>query len=567
MNKRKSHIINGILPIVVVVLINVLSSLIHFGVDLTAEKRYTLTPSTAKLIASLQSPLKLTIFLEGDLPAGFKKLAVSAKDLSNSLGSLSRGKFQVEFIRPGEGMNEEEKAVFFDSLQRMGINPTNVKAQLKKGEERKETLVFPGAILSSANGQIGIDFLEGQSQENGLESLNNAEALLEYKVAKAIVMLNRDEQPRVAYLTGNGEPLDLQVYDLIEKVLRREYQFNILPIDSVSIIPQAFDAIVIVKPRLEFSAVQKLKLDQYIMNGGKVLWALDNLFASLDSLQNSKGSFVAFDLGLNLDDLLFKYGARLNRDLVQDLECDKIPSVVGSVGDKPQIEVLPWPYAPLLRNTSGHPISKNLDYVLSAFPQSVDTVEAPGIVKSIILATSNYARSLQTPAVVEWNSIQREEDLKQFSKSAIPTGLLLEGQFRSLYTNRIGTADLAMLQENGQPFKSQADQKGAMIVLADGDILLNPVSQNEGPLPMGSNAYTRQQYGNRDLAANLLFYLTGGESTMLARAKTYQLRLLDLGKIESDKLKWQLINLIFPISLLFFLFFINQVIRKKRYSL
>ncbi|MEY3432158.1 MAG: hypothetical protein RL131_94 [Bacteroidota bacterium] len=560
------HLRKWILPLTVVLALNVLSGFIHFGFDLTAEKRFTLTPSTAALVGSLKEPMKLTVFLEGDLPAGFKKLAVAAKDLSNSFGSLSQGQFRIEFIRPGDGMNEEDKAVFFDSLQRMGINPTNVKAQLKKGEERKETLVFPGAILSSAKGQIGIDFLEGQSHVNGLESLNNAEALLEYKIAKAMVMLGREERPRIAYLTGNGEPLDLEVYDLIENVLRKDYSFNILPIDSVAIIPNQFDVIVVVKPSKAFSASQKLKLDQYVMHGGKILWALDNLYASLDSLQNSQGSFVAFDLGLELDDLLFKYGARLNRDLVQDLECDKIPSVVGNAGGKPQIELLPWPYAPLLRNAGGHPISKNLDFVLTSFPQSIDTVDALGIQKSIILSTSTYSRSLQTPALVEWNSIQREEDLKMFSKSAIPVGLLLEGRFRSLYSNRIGSAELTMLQSSGQPFKSQSEGGSAMVILSDGDILLNPVTQSEGPIPMGSNAYTKQQFGNRDLAANILFYLTGGESIMSARSKTYQLRLLDLEKLESDKLMWQLVNLVVPILILCILFFVNQAIRKKRYT-
>jgi gliding-associated putative ABC transporter substrate-binding component GldG len=302
------------------------------------------------------------------------------------------------------------------------------------------------------------------------------------------------------------------------------------------------------------------------MHGGKILWALDNLYASLDSLQNSQGSFVAFDLGLELDDLLFKYGARLNRDLVQDLECDKIPSVVGNAGGKPQIELLPWPYAPLLRNAGGHPISKNLDFVLTSFPQSIDTVDALGIQKSIILSTSTYSRSLQTPALVEWNSIQREEDLKMFSKSAIPVGLLLEGRFRSLYSNRIGSAELTMLQSSGQPFKSQSERGSAMVILSDGDILLNPVTQSEGPIPMGSNAYTKQQFGNRDLAANILFYLTGGESIMSARSKTYQLRLLDLEKLESDKLMWQLVNLVVPILVLCILFFVNQAIRKKRYT-
>lgn len=275
--------------------------------------------------------------------------------------------------------------------------------------------------MTGSNGAIGIDFLEGQSNLNGLESLNNAEALMEYKLAKAMMLLTRDTIPLVGYLTGNGQPLDLGVYDLVEKVLRKDHRFRILPIDSVAYIPDEFAALVIAKPTRPFNASQKLKIDQYIMHGGKLLWAIDNLYASMDSLQRSSGSFVAFDMGLELDEQLFKYGVRINRDLLQDLECDKVPSVIGSIGDKPQIELLPWPYAPLLRNTGDHPISKNLDFVLSSFPQTIDTVAAPGIRKQVILGSSSYSRTLQTPALVEWRSIKTEEDLTQFNKKTRPS--------------------------------------------------------------------------------------------------------------------------------------------------
>ena len=567
MQQKRIHITSWLLPFLVIVGVNLLSYFFHFGIDLTAEKRFTVSAASRDLVKGIKDPLTLTVYLKGDMPAGFKRLANAAEDMGSSFNSMSGGKFIVEFERPGEGLNDSSKAMLFDSLQRMGINPTNVKAQQKMGEQTEETLVFPGAILSGPNGQVGIDFLEGQSNMNGLESLNNAEALVEYKIAKAVVMLERDSVPSVAYLTGNGQPLDLRVYNLIEGVLRRDYRVAILPIDSVLVIPREFSAVVIVKPIIPFSKFQKLKIDQYIMGGGKVLWAMDNLFASMDSLQRSSGSFIAFDLGLDLDEQLFKYGVRINRDLVQDLECDKVPSVIGSIGDKPQIELLPWPYAPLLRNTGGHPISRNLDFVLSSFPQSIDTVASPGISKQLLLTSSMYSRSLQTPAIVEWRSIKNEEELDLFKKPNIPVAMLLSGKFSSAFSNRLSMAELERFSlQSGGPFTTQCVESNQMIVISDADILLNPVSEQDGPLQMGTNAYTRQQFANRDFVANCLFYLTGGEGIMEARTKTFQLRLLDKEKIDQDTGFWKALNVLLPLVIPALIFFLYSFLRKRQFA-
>ena len=567
MGRSTIHIKSWLLPLSLMVAVNLISYFFHFGIDLTAEKRFTLSDASLSLVSKIKDPLTLTVYLKGDMPAGFKRLANAAEDMGGSFNSLSDGKFRVEFERPGDGLNDSLKAVLFDSLQRMGINPTNVKAQQKKGEQTEQTLVFPGAILTGPNGQVGIDFLEGQSNMNGLESLNNAEALMEYKIAKAVVTMQRDSVPSVAYLTGNGQPLDLRVYDLIEGVLRRDYRFSILPLDSVSHIPSNFSAVVIVKPISTFSKSQKLKIDQYIMGGGKVLWAMDNLFASMDSLQRSSGSFIAFDLSLDLDDQLFKYGVRINRDLVQDLECDKVPSVIGSIGDKPQIELLPWPYSPLLRNTGGHPISRNLDFVLSSFPQSIDTVASPGISKHTLLTSSGYSRSLQTPAIVEWRSIKNEEDLNLFNKSNIPIGILLEGKFSSAFANRLSQAEMELMNaQTNTSFIAQCAKPNQMIVLSDADILLNPIREEDGPIRMGTNAYTRQQFANRDFVSNCLFYLTGGAGIMEARTKTFRLRLLDKEKIEQESGFWQAINIFLPLSFPAILFFLYSFYRKRKFA-
>lgn len=568
MLKKLLHAKNGwLFLLLTLVVVNILSNLFHFRIDLTGEKRYTLSEPTRAMLRKLDDKVTVTVLLDGDMPAGFRKLAGSAEDMLSGFRRTAPDRIGYRFERPGEGLDDSARIVLFDSLQRMGISPTNVKAQTKKGDDSRETLVFPGAVVSYRGRTVGVDFLQGQSQVSGISSLNNAEALLEFKLADAIRRITLDTLPLIGYLSGNGQPLDYRVYDLVERTLRPNYDFRILPIDSVGVIPTVFSALCIVKPVQRFSEDQKRKIDQYIMHGGKVVWMLDNLYASLDSLQRSEGQFIAFDLGLNLEDQLFKYGVRLNRDLVQDLQNDGIPSVVGNMGDKPQIQVLPWPYFPLLRNTGGHPIARNLDYVVSQFPHSIDTVSAPGIRKTILLSTSETARSLKTPAKVEWASIRTEEDLKTFDRRQIPVAVLLEGRFRSLFANRISAASADTLAIRfGQPFLPACETENRMVVVADGDIPLNAVSEKDGPLPMGMNAYTRRQYANREFMLNTLAYLVDGSGILETRGKDYTLRLLDDRKLAEEKGFWQVMNLAGPILLTLLLVGAYQAWRRKKYG-
>ncbi len=554
-----------VLLLLLLVAVNYLFSLFRFRADLTAEKRFTVSPATRQMLEKLDSRVDITLLMAGDMPAGFKKLAGGATDLLNEFKEISSNNISYRVEKPGENIDDSARAGLADSLRMLGINPTNVKAQTKEGEGQEEQLVYPGAVIRYKDRAIGIDFLQGQNFQDGINSLNNAEALLEYKLASGIDKITRDTVPLIGYLTGNGEPVDYRVYDLIERTLRPNYAFRIIPVDSVAVIPPIFKALLIVKPVTKFSDAQKLKIDQYIMNGGKAVWMIDQLYASLDSLQRSEGRFVAFDMGLNLDDQLFRYGVRINQDLVQDLQCDKIPSVIGSMGDKPQIQLLPWPYFPLLRNTSGHPITKNLDYVVSQFPQSLDTVKADGVRKTILLSSSTESRILSTPALVEWASVKNEEDLKKFTKSNIPVAVLLEGRFQSLFSNRLTQAMGDSLAAAGMPFKASVDQ-GAMVVASDGDLLLNAVNQTDGPIPMGMNLYTKQQYANREFILNTLEYLVGNMGILETRGKDYTLRLLDKAKYEDSKSQWQLLNILAPVLLVIVLVAMYQFVRKRTFA-
>lgn len=554
-----------LLLIPLLVLVNFLSSRFHARLDLTAEKRYTLSEPTKKLLEDLPDPVHLTIFLSGDMPAGFKKLAQSTGEMLQEFKDYGKRNITYSFERPGEGMADEAKNIFIDSLARLGLSPMNVKAQTTEDESRAEQYIYPGALVTYRGKATAIDFLQGQSAVDGINSLNNAEALLEYKLSGTINKLTQDCLAWVGYLAGNGESMSYNVYDLVN-TLKESYNFRFVPIDQVGLIPDIFKAILIVKPTEPFTDQQKLKIDQYVMHGGKVMWLIDNLNAEYDSLQRSQNDFIAFERGLNIDDQLFKYGVRINTDLVLDVNSDQLPSVVGNVGGKPQMELLPWPYFPLLTNSGGHPIAKNLDYVVSQFPSSIDTVKAEGLTKTILLSTSGQAKTLPSPAKVTLQALKTKEDYETYLKKDIPVAVLLEGKFNSLFANRLTSAMRDSLAFYGRPFLPASNTDGKMIIASDGNIALNEVSQKQGPLTMGRNLYTGYQYANRDFMVNSIEYLTDRSGILQLRSKDFTLRLLDKTKVEEQKGIWQLITIVLPVIFIVLFGLIYQYIQKRRYQ-
>lgn len=566
MNKILASKLWWLFLLIVLIGFNYLASVVHTRIDLTQEKRYTLSPATKKLIKGLHDKVTITVLLTGDMPAGFKKLSNSTKEMLLEFKELGGSNIQFKFEKPGEGLSDTAKEKMQVHLDSLGLKPTNIKVQAKAGEAQEERLVYPGALVKYKDREVAVDLLQGQDMMGGIQSLNNAEALLEYKMARSIQKITADTVPAIGYLVGNGEPLTYNVFDLIEHTLRQEYRFGFVPIDSVPVIPTVFDALVIVKPTTPFNDKQKLKIDQYIMQGGKVFWLIDKLYAEMDSLMRSHSDFVAYDRNLNLDDQLFKYGVRINGDLLQDLQCDKIPLVVGNYGNQPQMQLVPWPYFPTLSSYSGHPIAKNLDNVLSIFPNSLDTVKN-NIKKTVLLASSERSRIISTPAIVTLNSIKTEEDKKTFNRPFVPVAVLLEGRFSSLYTNRLSTGMLDTLAGlYRQPFRAASEREGKMIVVSDADIVSNVVTANEGPMPMGYNQFTNYQYANKDFFLNCIQYLTDSSGILETRSKDFTLRLLDPQKTEDDRVKWQLLSIGLPVVLVLLFGSIYQAVRKRKYQ-
>jgi ABC-2 type transport system permease protein len=567
MNKLLSSKYWWIYLLLILIGINYLASGLHYRLDLTEERRYTLSEPTKRLLRNLDDRVSITFFLDGEMPAPFKKLSNESKELLQEFKELGKSNIQLKFGRPGDGLNDTARINFINYLtDTLGLKPTNVQVQASAGESQEERLVYPGAVIAYKDNEIAVNLLEGQSMTGGYQTLNNAEALLEYRFASAIQRVTTDSVAVVGYLLGNGQPQTYNVYNLIENTLKPRYGFGFVPIDSFAVLPQEFDALMIVKPTTPFNDDQKLKIDQYIMNGGKVIWLIDKLYAEMDSLVRTQSDFVAFDRNLNLDDILFKYGVRINPDLVQDIKCDKLPQVVGNFGDKPQVELIPWPYFPLLSSYSDHPISKNLDDVLSIFPNSIDTVKTEGINKTVLLATSSASRSLSTPAIVTLNSAKTKEEISTFNRRNIPVAMLLEGTFSSLYSNRLSRSKADSLNAVGHPFRNNSVSKNKMIVISDADIVSNVFTQKDGPLAMGENQFTNYKYANQDFILNSIEYLTNPSGILEARAKDFTLRLLDPKKVDSSKLQWQTLNIIVPMAMITLFGIIYQYIRRRKYQ-
>jgi gliding-associated putative ABC transporter substrate-binding component GldG len=447
----------------------------------------------------------------------------------------------------------------------MGIQPMTQVAQSKKGEEQSERFVLPGAMVKYKDRVFPVNLLKGVTGTDENALYNNAEALLEYKFANAIDKITEKHVPAIGYVMGNGEPLDFSVYNLIEG-LRKNYNFGIMRLDSVQTIPKEFNAIIIVKPTTKFSDAEKLKLDQYAMHGGNIIFMIDNLHAEMDSLKADRETLV-YDRGLNLEDLLFKFGARINQDLLEDRQCAKINFVIGMQGDKPQFQLLPWPYFPLLNGSLTHPISKNLDPVYSKFTNSIDTVKANGIKKTVLLQTSENSKSTGVPAIISFETIKTIDDPKVFNQVNIPAAVLLEGKFNSLFANRISSAMVDTLANIYKaPFLPSAEKEAKIIVCSSAEIVMNEVSQL-GPRPMGfSKDMDNYTFANQEFLQNCLDYLTSNSGILETRSKDFTLRLLDPKKVEDNKTFWQFINVVVPLLLVIIAGFIFQFIRKKKYT-
>lgn len=578
MFQKYSNIIVGCILVAIIYASN---TWLHGSLDLTAEKRYSLSDATKKLLdKKLDSAITIEVFLSGNLPADYKKLNIATAEILETFTAYAAGPIQVSFVEPGSNMvDEEAKVKYFDSLAALGV--VFERTAISEGIEKSTSqLIVPSALVRYGNRKpVAVDLRSSKkifANYNVIEAVepkedkeatrNAAEALLEYKFAAAIDKVTKINYPTVAYLVGNGQPTDLTVSDLAE-TLRNDYNLGIFDLKSGYPSAANIDLLLIVKPTAPFTEEDQLKIDQYILNGGKVIWFVDKLHAELDSLMRTQAGYTAYDRGLNIDPLLFKYGVRINGDLVQDLNCAKLPIVVGKNPDgSPTMQRIPWPYYPFLTTPSDNPITKNMDRVLPVFPSSIDTVKAPGIKKTILLATDTSSRSIASPAMVSLNSVQSEADLYTFTKSHIPVAVLLEGKFSSLFANSIGTTVIdSVRQFTGLPFLKKGIKETKQIVVSDADIVTNAVTKTTGPLPMGELPFEAFQFANKTFLLNAIDYLVNDNGLFESRNKVVVLRLLDKQKVADQKTFWQLVTTAGPILILLLIGIFVAFWRKKKY--
>jgi len=573
---KKRQIISFLLTIVIIVIINVIGNFVFKRFDLTAEKRYTISDTTKEILRDLDDYVYFKVYLEGDFPAGFKKLRRETKEMLDEFRAYSKF-IDYEFINPNTATDEKERADMFRQLYQSGLNPTELAVRNSDGSS-SQMVIWPGALVSYHNEtELAIDLLETQLSQSSDEALNASMQNLEFRLVDAIKKVTRKQKPQVAFIEGHGELTDIQVYDISQE-LAKSYIVKRVAIDGkvdalmhrtepdqngeIKAFP-SYDAIVIAKPTEPFSEKDKFLIDQYIMHGGKVLWLVEPVFATMDSLQNQE-STMGIDQDLNLDDMLFKYGVRMNHNLLLDLNCAALPIRTGQVAGQPQLEFYRWFYFPLLQAASDNAIVRSVNPVKADFVSSLDATNSmTGVNQIPLLKTSDYTKVSGVPTFITLAMLKQTPDRRMFPQRGQNTAYLLKGSFQSLYANRI-PIDIAESKE--MQFREESDPT-AMIVVADGDIIRNQIDiKRREPLPLGYDQYTGNTYGNKDFIMNAMSYLIDGEGLVNIRSRELKIRLLDQTKISHSRTKWQVVNILIPTALIVVLGVVLAVIRKKKYT-
>jgi len=579
LNKR-NNILQLVYGLIIIITINIIGNYIYTRFDLTSEKRYTLSDTTKEMLKNLDEYVFFKVYLEGDFPAGFKRLRNETKEMLNEFRAYSPY-IEFEFVDPSASSDEKERNKIYKMLTDKGLQPTNL--QIHNKDENSEKLIFPGAIVNYLNKETAIDLLKTQLGTPEEEVLNNSIENLEFTLASAIRQLAITKKPSIAFIEGHGELSKIETADIGNTLaenyqvarVRLDEQLNSITdfksYDSVSnkiFIKNKYDAIIIAKPDSAFSEKDKFIIDQYIMRGGKVLWLIDPVYATMDSLQKQRTT-LGFGLDLNLDDLFFKYGVRMNQELLMDLNARPIPIVTGMVGNQPRQEFLPWYFFPILTPNSKHPIVNNLNSIMTDFPGTLDTVKSSGLRKTSLLTSSKYTKVSKAPALIDLQmmDIQRDpknqnELLSMFNLAPKMVAALVEGKFKSLFANRIPPR---LSNNDSIGFRTES-KKTAQIFISDGDIIKNQLHYSKGyPLPLGFDQYTRETFGNKDFILNAINYLIDENGLISIRNREIKLRLLDKNRMERNMVLIKTLNVIIPILLILLMGLIIQWMRKRKY--
>ncbi|WP_224490215.1 gliding motility-associated ABC transporter substrate-binding protein GldG [Robertkochia flava] len=550
----ENRIVSLLLLCAFLFLLNYLSGLSGIRAYLTKDQRYTLSDAAERAVEPFDSPVYVDVFLEGNLPSEFRKLRDETRQMLYEFSRVNRN-IHINFINPQEDNNGES----VEGLQAMGMQPASIT--IEEGNKVSQEYVFPWAIVNKGRETVRVPLLKNNLGATQEERINNSVRHLEYAFADAFTKIGLTNKKKIAVLKGNGELADVFIADFLN-TLKDYYQLAPFTMDSVASDPaetleqlKAYDLALVAKPTEAFSEEEKLVLDQFTMHGGKSIWLMDKVIMEMDSLYRNEGTSIAVPRDLNLDDMFFKYGVRINPALVSDLYFTQIVLASGS-GNQTQYNPAPWLYAPMVFSPENHPINTNIEALRMQFSNPMDTLNN-GIEKTVLLQSSPLSKSVGTPVEVSLDMVRQEPDKASFNNGGLPLAVLLEGNFTSVFKNRVQPATLPDFREEGR--------QNSMIVIADGDLIRNDLS-NGNPMELGYDKWTNNFYGNKEFLLNCVNYLLDDNGLINIRTKKVTLAFLDQQKTMEEKSLWQLVNIGIPaiLSVLAGLGF--SYFRKRRYQ-
>ena len=541
------------------IVIYAIASKVHYRLDLTSEKRYTLSETTKNVLKKMTDTIHFKIYLDGDLPISFYRLRSEIKDQLEEFTEIAGNHISFEFVNPANDDDQNLTQKTYEFLSSNGLIPYTIQEKDDKGKQTSR-VVFPGAIVTSRNKLVNINFLKTSALANSDQNINNAVQGIEYELVNAIRKLSISQKSSVAFLTGHGE-LDRNQTASLAKALDEYYTVERVRIDSSISVLQKYKSLIIAKPTKAFSEIDKLAIDQFVMNGGHVVWLLDLVTVPEDSLAYQR-MVLGLANQLNLDDQLFRYGVRINYNVILDNQCAVIPLNVAAQGAQPQWNPSPWFFHPLISPPSTNPITKNLNVIKVECASVIDTVgESLDHKATVLLRSSDYSKVLATPVPVSFDLLSQTPNQYFFDKYNLPIGVLLEGTFESIYKNRM----LPKLRENVKIINHS--KPTSMIIIADGDIARNEVRKlayDTIPMNLGYDRYTKETYGNKDFMLNAVNYLCDDAGLLNIRSRELKIRLLNKTRIADERTMWQVINILGPIVMLIVFGIVLSYVRKRK---
>lgn len=533
-------------------LVNFLASQFYVRWDLTADKRYTLMPATQKLLKELDRDIYINVYLHGEFPAAFERLENATRETLEEFRTVSGKRIFYQFIDPSRAATEEERRENYRQLMELGISPTNLF--FNEGGKRTEKLIFPAAIVHSDTVSVPVQLLKSNRSKNSEEQLNQSYENVEFQLATAIRDVIQPERKKVGLIVSHSSEPPGRFADIIANLqLFYDVYLDVNQPGSY----HGLDALLVMKPDSAFSEEEKYNIDQYVVAGGKVLFFVDGVKVDSVALEGSYGQ----PLDLNLGDLFFKWGIRVNHDLVKDLNSGLIALNVGNLGDRPQVQALPWRFFPLISNFANHPVTRNTDAIYTRYLSTIDTINAPGLKREPLLFTSPYTRVLKAPVLLSYNEARQQPSPDEYGQGVKMAGVLVSGNFQSLYSNRILPSD-----PRHETFIPEGNE-GKVMICSDGDLVLNDIDYERGvPYPLGYDRVSREIFGNKDFVLYAVDYLIDADGIILARNKNITLRLLDKIKIGKERTWWMVGNVALPPLLICLLCGMISFFHQRKFS-